>query len=260
MRRYAALGLLAIAGCNEIWGLNRDVDLRDSGFDPAFPRVRITAQITRTKPDGYMDPVLAYGPLDPAPEVHIGPLDGPLEPAMYEPDGAVRYPVVLTGTTWRLVYTLADGIPREVQWSPQGDLVGHLVEPLLGRTDRNPVPAGGGYSITPVGSPPQHTSPRVFTTGIWTEASFPGMFSGATFNYDFSLKAVSLSGPLGAPEKVRADHAVLVDFQNAGGCSYASGAAAFLVPDSTRSLGLAPWIPWVAATEARTSAVLMMPI
>jgi hypothetical protein len=237
MRRYAALGLLAIAGCNEIWGLSRDVDLRDSGVDPAFPRVRLTAQITQTEPDGKANPLLAYGPLDPAPEVQIGPLDGALEPAVYEPDGAVRYPVRFTGTTWRLVYTLADGIPREVQWSPPpGDQVGHLVEPLFGRRDRKPVPAGGGYAITPKDSPPQHTSSRVFTTGIWTEGAFGGTSSGATFNYDFDMKAVSLSGPRGAPEKDRADHGVLVDFQTASGCRYATGAAAFVVPDMTENV------------------------
>jgi hypothetical protein len=234
MRRYAALGLLAIAGCNEIWGLSRDVDLRDSGVDPAFPRVKLTAQIALTKPDGYADPEPADGPLDPAPEVKIGPLDGDLETAVYEPDGAVRYPVAFTGATWRLVYTLADRIPREVQWSPpEGDRVGHLVEPLLGRLDRKPVPAGGGYSITPIGSPAQHTSTRVFTTGIWTEGAVALPPAGAKFDYDFDMKAVSLSGPRGAPEKDRADHAVLVDFQNAGGCRYATGAAAFVVPDMT---------------------------
>ena len=234
MRWYAALGLLAIAGCNEIWGLSRDVDLRDSGFDPAFPRVRLNAQITLTKPGGYADPVLAYGPLDPAPEVKIGPLDGPLEPAVYETEGTVRYPVAFTGTTWRLVYTLADGIPREVQWSPpEGDLVGHLVEPLFGRVDRKPVPAGGGYTITAIDSPAQHTSSRVFTTGIWTEGAVALPPAGATFDYDFSQKAVSLSGPIGAPEKDRGDHAVLVDFQNASGCRHATGVAAFVVPDMT---------------------------
>jgi hypothetical protein len=225
----AAAGLILVTGCR--------FDLPSAeGFEPAIPRVRLTAQIAQTKPDGYVDPWLDYGPLDPAPEVKIGPLDGPLEPALYEKDGTVRYPISFTGATWRFVYTLADGIPREVQWSPpEGDRVGHLVEPLFGRLDRKPVPAGGGYSITPVSSPAQHTSSRVFTTGIWTEGSFTGTSAGATFSYDFGAKAVSLSGPIGAPEKARGDHAVLVDFQNASGCRYASGAAAFAVPDMTAS-------------------------
>ncbi len=242
MRRYAALGLLAIAGCNEIWGLNRGVDLRDSGFDPAFPRVRLTAQITNTNNEGYMDPELIYGPLDPPPEVQIGTLDGPLEPTTYDPDGTVRYPATLTGTTWRLVYTLADDrIPRELQWSPpEGDRVAHLVEPLLGRVDRLPVPPDSGYTITPMGSPPQHSLSRVFTTGIWTEGVFTGMSSGATFSYDFPMKATSLSGRLGAPERAKGDHGVLVDFQNQDGCRYAVGAAAFVVPDLVADSFTAP--------------------
>ncbi len=185
--------------------------------------------------------MLEYAPLDPPPAVQLGPTDGPLQAAEYEADGTVAYPVELTGSTWRLVYTLPDGVPREVHWSPPaGDLVAHIVEPLLGRPQRLPVPPGGGYTITPVGSPAQHTMSRVFTTGIWTEGETPMPLPGATFNYDFGAKALSLSGPFGAPERAAFDHAVLADFQNVNGCRVATGVATFVVPDLVAGMLSAP--------------------
>lgn len=241
--RPAALGLLALAGCNELWGLG-DVSLRDGGFadaDPANPRIRLTSQITRTRDQGFADPTLAYGPLDPPPAVQLGRIGEPLQAAAYGPDGTVKYPVALAGSTWRLVYTLADGVPREIHWSPPaGDLVAHIVEPLLGRAERLPVPAGSGYTIAPAGSPTQHTLSRVFTTGIWTEGETPMPPPGATFDYDFGAKAQPLSGRLGAPEQAAFDHAVLADFQNMGGCRVATGVATFVVPDLAPGMRSAP--------------------
>ncbi len=233
--RLTALGLLALAGCNEFWGLG-DVRLKDGGGfvdgDPDNPRIRLTSQITRTRDQGFADPMLDYAPLDPPPSVQLGRIGEALEAADYGPDGTVKYPVALAGSTWRLVYTLADGIPREVHWSPPaGDLVAHIVEPLLGRPQRLPVPPGSGYRITPTGSPGQHTLSRVFTTGIWTEGETPMPLPGATFDYDFGAKAQSLSGPRGAPESAAFDHAVLADFQNLNGCRVATGVATFVVPD-----------------------------
>jgi hypothetical protein len=233
--RYVALGLLAAAGCNQIWGL-QPVDLdRPAGDGPDAPaglRFRLTAQITKTTDTGYVDSSLDYGPIVPPPAVKIGLLEAPLQAAVYGADGSVEYLADYVGKTWRVVYTLEDGLPREVHWSPPGgDLLGHIVEPLFGRAERLPVPAGGGYTITPIGSPTQHTLTRVFTTGIWTEGVFTSTITTAKVDYDFGAKAVSLSGPLGAPEKARSDHAVLADFKLLNGCRVSSGTAAFPVPD-----------------------------
>src|SRR6185436_17541141 len=235
--RRVALGLLAAAGCNQIWGLG-PVDLAPPGDGPGdganVRRIRLTAQITKTTRMGYVDPSLDEGPITPAPLVQLGPIDGPLMSAAYGTDGTVAYPAGFLGKPWGLVYTLADGIPREVHWSPpDGDLVGHIVEPLFGRVPRQPVPFDGGYSITPMGSPAQHVQTRVFTTGVWTLGELPLPPAGAKLDYNFGMKARSLSGPLGAPESAWTDYAVLADFQSKNGCRVTTGAASFPVPDMT---------------------------
>lgn len=255
------LALLALAGCNEIWGLDRDVTLAPGGDGPDGgpdqPRIRFTAQITKTTATGYVDAMLDYAPIDPAPAVQLGLVGGPLEPATYAPDGTVEYPARFVGQLWRLIYTLEDGIPREVHWSPPaGDLVAHLVEPVFGRLERAPVPPGSGYLITPNGSPPQHTLTRVFTTGVWTEGVSTGTSTGVTFVYDFATKAVPMSGPLGAPERAKSDFAALADFRILNGCRVASGAAAFPVPDLVAGMHTAP--PLQPSYESANKQVRLM--
>jgi hypothetical protein len=245
--RHVVVGLLAAAGCNQIWGLG-PVDLDQgsgSGSDPQ--RFRITAQIAQTTDQGAADPMLVYVPITPPPMVQIGPLGGPLEARPYADDGSVVYCdksacVAPARTPWRLVYTLADGLPREVQWAPEADLAGHLTEPQIGRLERPVVPAGGGYTITPMSSPRAHSLTRVFTTGLWTEGGFTATIGTAKVDYDFSMKAKSLSGPLGAPQRARSDYGILADFKTntPAGCRLTSGVAAFLVPDLVDGMLSAP--------------------
>jgi hypothetical protein len=225
------LGLLAAAGCNQIWGLDQ-VDLAD--MPASKTRIRLQLQIARTTAEGYADPTLELQKITPAPAIQLGLVGEPLEAAAYnESDGGtIEYSTDFVGERWRLVYTLSGGVPREVQWSPPaGDQLPLLVEPLFGRIERLPVPAGSGYAITPIGSPASHTQTRMFTTGIWTEAVFSGTSTGATFNYDFSTKAIPQSGVLGAPEQAKGDHGVLADFKIQSGCRVTTGVAAFGVPD-----------------------------
>jgi hypothetical protein len=242
MRHTAVLGLLAAAGCNQIWGLGRvDLEPPNDGLPGGTPRIRLTTQIAKTNASGMVDMELDYGPIAPAPEVLLGLLGETLESAEYGPDGIVPYPTDLVGKPWRLVYKLADGIPHEVRWSPPAGTVGHIVDPRFGRLERLPVPPGSGYKIAPVGSPAQHALTRVFTTGLWTEGVVTGAIpAGAALDYDFSTKAVSLGGPLGAPEKARADHGVLVDFKNQNSCRVATGTATFAVPDLVAGTMTAP--------------------
>ncbi|HWO17699.1 MAG TPA: hypothetical protein VNO30_02950 [Kofleriaceae bacterium] len=229
--RHVALGLVAAAGCNQIWGLDQ-VDLADQPDKKT--RIRLQLQIARTTDEGYADPTLEYRVLQPPPVIQLGLVGEPLAEDVYRPDdgGTISYSTTFVGQRWRLAYTLAGGVPREVQWSPPAeDQLPLLVEPLVGRAERLPVPAGSGYAITPLGSPLSHTQPRVFTTGLWTESAFSGTSPGATFNYDFGANAVSQSGLLGAPEPARGDHGVLADYKNLNGCRVTSGVAVFGVPD-----------------------------
>lgn len=231
------LGLLAATGCNQIWGLGQ-VDLAPP--DDPDPRVQLRLQIANTTPDtGALDRTLEYRPLTPMPAIALGLVGEPLDPelAIYdEADGTVQYPLRFVGQRWRLAYTLAGGVPREVQWSPPdgGEQPPQLVEPLFGRFERRAVPANSGYAITPTSAPLSHTQTRVYTTGIWTE-SVSGPFAGGTFNYDFA-NAIPLSGPRGAPEKDKLDHAVLAHFvpsmpMTSVNCLSASRVATFEVPD-----------------------------
>ena len=266
--RRAALGLLAAAGCNQIWGLDRAVrDNPDApDVDPNWPRIRLTTQIAQTNPvNGYADQILVYGAISPRPVVQIGKLGEPLMDAVYEDGGMdpgrVGFPPEYLGTTWRLVYILEDGLPREVHWAPTANLAGHIVEPLLGRADRKPVPVGSGYSITPPNLPGnfQHTATRVFTTGIWTEGRFGIPPAGPTLDYAFDQMAESLSGPLGAPEQAKLDHAVLADFTNLNGCRIASGTASFPVPDLVAGSRSSP-DPQPTYTAANKQVGLSIPL
>jgi hypothetical protein len=234
------LGLFAAAGCNQIWGLSQ-VDLAPDDGPPAEPRVRLTLQLAQTTAEGFGDPTLAYPPLTPAPAVQLGLVGDALVDAPYKADGSVDYPLEFAGQRWRLVYTFDGAVPREVQWTlPASDASAHVVEPLVGRLEREDVPVNAGYSITPANAPMQYLQPRVFTTGLWTEGALPGTVSGGTLNYDFSTKAVSLSGRLGAPEKAKADRGVLASYQTLDTCRYASNVATFIVPDLVANMRTSP--------------------
>lgn len=233
------LGLLAAAGCNQIWGLSQ-VDLAPEE-PPPQPQVRLTLQIAQTNAEGSEDPTLVYAPLTPAPAVQLGLIGEALVDAPYNADGSVDYPLEFADQRWRLVYTLDGGVPREVQWAlPASNPAPHLVEPLVGRLERKDVPVNAGYAITPTGASLQYNQPRVFTTGLWTEGVVPGTFSGTTFNYDFSTKAVPLSGRLGAPEKARVDRGVLASYQTTGTCRHASSVTTFIVPDLVANTRTSP--------------------
>ncbi len=244
---------MAAAGCGD----SPEPD-PDPPPDPA-PRIRLTAQIAKTTAEGFVDPNLEYRPITPAPKVELGLVGEALQTATYdETDGTVEYPADFVGQRWRLVYTLDGGVPREVQWSPPVGAAQppHLVEPLLGRLERKPVPVNSGYSITPTGTRLPHTQTRVLTTGIWTEG-VSGAFAGGTFTYDFNAKAVSLSGPFGAPEMAKLDHAVLAHFQTAGGCRSAVSVATFVVPDLVENSLTAPAVQPMYVAADRNVTVRM---
>jgi len=228
MRCVTGAGLLALVGCNQIFGITPTTE-----FDAAEPHVVLDWQIATLLASGpnagAPDPMIRFAPIDPAPKIRIAPIDGSFDQdqATYSPvDGSIAFPHAYLNTTWRLEYTLADGVPHEVQWAPE-DPQGHLTVPVFGRIQRDPVPPGGGYQITPSNPPASFMSPRVFTTGLWTEGT--ASHNGTTVDYDFS-SATSLSGAKGRPDPTLGDRALLVDYLdspiNAAGCRVAVGSAA----------------------------------
>jgi hypothetical protein len=178
-----------------------------------------------------------FMPISPAPTVRIAELPGDPTaalPALAAPDGGygaegtIALPADYAMHAWRLEYTLADGVPHELQWQPDAGTMGHLTVPLFGRPDRSPPPAGSGYTITETGAAPTVQTARVFTTGLWTEGLVPSAdFSGFSMNYDFS-NSQSMSGSLGSPIPGEGDHAIAISYATDGnGCLASNGAIQF---------------------------------
>jgi hypothetical protein len=219
-RRALAVGALALAGCNQVLGLaaTREID----AALPDLPHVVLDYQL----------PGPAYQPISPAPRVQIAPLDGAfgVDPAAYGSDGAIVIPTRYAGTTWRLEYTIAGGVPHEVQWAP-ADKQGHVTVPAINGLDRAPLPPGAGYAIAPTGTAGPFTEPRVFTTGMWSEGAVPGFVAGSAAQVDYGL--ASAVGLAGAPAQLRAgDGALLLDFRRDAttGCRVAVGGAVLADP------------------------------
>jgi hypothetical protein len=245
MRCVAGAGLLALVGCNQIFGI-ASTRPYDAAIDvpPDMPHVLLDWQIATvfalgTAHPGAPDPTPVFAPIDPAPRIRIALLKDPaampddpraalpaLAAAAYSSsDGSVSIPRDYLAQPWRLEYTLADNLPHEVQWFPD-DKQGHLTVPVFGRLQRDPPPAGGGYTITPSNPPGSYTFPRVFTTGLWTEGIVSPPPTGATIDYDF-VNASSLSGATARPVPALGDQALVVDYViDAGtGCRIAVGSA-----------------------------------
>jgi hypothetical protein len=231
MRCVAGVGLLALVGCNQILGIT-PTTAYDAPADvvPDRPHVVLDWQIATVLPSGAPDPAITYTPITPAPRVRIATFDGPFDQvaATYTAgDGSIEIPREYLNTTWRLEYTLAGDVPHEVQWAPE-DQQGHLTVPVFGRLQREPVPVGSGYTITPPNLPGGYTFPRVFTTGLWTEGIVSPRPSTATVDYDFSSSAIQMSGTNGRPYQMLGDRAFLVDYVTNPGtsCRVAVGSAA----------------------------------
>jgi hypothetical protein len=237
MRCVAGAGLLALVGCNQIFGIT-PTRVYDASIDvvPDQPHVVLDWQVAQVLPSGAPDPMIRFAPLDPAPRIRITPLDVPfpadpkddVDKPIYSAggDGWIQIPRDYLSIPWRLEYTLADNVPHEVQWAPE-DKQGHLSVPIFGRLLRDTVPNGSGYTITPPGVA-SYTSPRVSTTGLWTEGVVNNYSpsDGAKIDFDF-FNAVSLSGAKGRPDPALGDRALLVDYITDPGsrCRIAVGSA-----------------------------------
>lgn len=228
MRWLAGAGLFALVGCNQIFGLSA-TQAFDGGPGGVLdrPHVALDWQIGTIGAGSAASPAPAplpatTAPISPAPKVRLATMTGAFTDATYAADGTIEIPRDYITQPWRLEYTLADGVVHEVQWKPD-DKAGHIVVPIFGRPTRDPVPAGAGYTITPTNPPASYNFPRVFTIGLWTAG-----IATATLDYDFS-NAVSLSGPLGAPDPAKGDQGLVIDYKTDGttGCRQGDGYAAF---------------------------------
>lgn len=230
--RSAALCLLAIAApaCNWVFGIDTTllVDAAPPG-ESVLPPARLSWLVAVTDPQGIPAAAHQYRGITPAPSVKIGRIGQPLIDVGIDDTGTFHIPEDYETSTWRLVYELADGIPREIHWSTVADRIPHAILPLFGRLERDPIPGPNTtMTMTPSnGMPTTHVGPIVFTTGVWTQSlptfSFP---AGPTFNQDLN-QSVPLSGELGAPDQAKGDLVVLADHVTAGSCRVSSGSAAF---------------------------------
>jgi hypothetical protein len=233
MRNGAAFGLVAVlAGCNQIWG-NDPVERWDAQTiidvepDAPLPTARLELLVAMTDANGAATNVATVRPLDPAPTVQVGRVDGALTQATYN-EGAIEIPADYPGTPWRLVYTPAGDVPHELHWAPAAGVEGRAVMSQFGGVDRGPVPANASYRLTP-NNPGAYNDLHVYTTGVWATGVPSVNGTVATMPVtptDFKI----VSGPFLAPDSTLGDHVVLVDYQGTFPCQYAQGAAVFKVP------------------------------
>ncbi|HET7501342.1 MAG TPA: hypothetical protein VFK02_10080 [Kofleriaceae bacterium] len=237
----AGVGLFALVGCNQIFGIN-PTRAYDAAIDvpPDQPHVLLNGQIATVLPPGPSgggpDPTLAFVAIDPAPKLRISLLDPPtdspelgeLQPVDYQTSleqeaGAILIPRGYRTQPWRLEYTLTDNVPHEVQWLP-ADKQGHLTVPVFGRLMRSQPPSGSGYTITPGNPPASYSGPRVFTTGQWTEGAVIPVPAPPTIVYSFD-NALALAGANGRPEPAMGDLALVADYASESACRVAVGSA-----------------------------------
>ncbi|HEY4180046.1 MAG TPA: hypothetical protein VGM90_24555 [Kofleriaceae bacterium] len=263
-------GLLGLAGCNQIFGLDA-VILVDAGpdslpIDAAPPTVSLTTITPTLGVSGQPTHAVEYHSLSPAPRIEYGEIGGPLSEHPYE-DGVIHIPYEYPGRAddWRLVYTPDGGVPHEVQWHP-ADGKGFFTE-VVG-ADRGAVPAGAMLGLTPnnpmgtgVFAGP-FTKPRVYMTNAWAETRQPTV-AGTTVTVDYNAAGtVSQLGPRRAVGPT--DDVMLVDFvvsqDTNNGCQASQGAVPFqfTVAASTTAIDASPppWSSSVLNSYALTSASL----
>jgi hypothetical protein len=275
MRCVAGVGLLLLVGCNQIFGISQTQPW-DAGADVIedMPHVVLSWQLATTGSSG-LPQAVSYPPLtgDYAPRIRIAPLDGEFQTVDYQTapgkEGWILIPRSYFGKTWRLEYTLprdagytlAAGVPHEVQWAPD-EKAGHLVVPMIGRADRVMPPSGSGYNITVNSAPASYSGPHVLTTGLWTDGLIPQLANGTTVDYDF-VNARPLSGVPGALDPTLGDRAYLVDFVTQNGCMIASGAGQLDSSALTANVHTAvttTWNPTTVAVAIPPPASDMVPV
>ena len=211
------LALLALAACNQIFGLQQ-TGVVDAPPDAVAIRSNLVWGAVATDGMGAIDPVLEYAGIGSeterpgVPKVFVGDDRGVMEATYVAADGSFEIPYRLRDAPHRIVYTLpGESVPHEVQWSVVG---AYLVVPRTTRLGAPPVPPGSGYNVHPQGFAGSPTVPSLATSGAVTftiETSEFDLASGP-FVYPFAAKAKALTGPLGAPQTSHGDWELFTDW------------------------------------------------
>jgi hypothetical protein len=269
MRRLALAPLLAVTGCNWVFGLEPTVAIDAAPVSelPPGPRTRLVWGVATTDgmPSPGIDPVVEYRPIGSEalypelPTVLVGD-DTNVTPATYDVgDGSFEIPYPLRESPHRIVYTLpGESVPHEVQWALTGAV---LVVPRTTRADAPKPPSNSGYTITPIGlgnSGP--TSPAAFTSGVFTATDDAQAFvlDGANITFHYAAGAKPLAGPLGAPQTAKGDWLLVTSWATSGARRYVDGwalAQLDLVANTMSTPATQP--QWKATT--RTLSTVMCP-
>lgn len=218
--RLTACSLLALAGCNAIFGLNDNAKLGDPDGPPLpdgpLETFKLRFLVADTEPlvsGGLGEPKALFtaGMADVS-GVQVGPIDGELRDAPYDQaTGEVGIPFAdLTSARWRARYTF-DGVLHEVQWQPALQDA-KLVEARLGHLEVVAPPADSGYNIQPTGAgtPPigGYIGSRVYTTGAFLDIR-TGTSPSSTRVDD---PANIVVGAIGSPDMALGDNVTLVNY------------------------------------------------
>ncbi len=246
--------MLALCGCNQFYGLDA-TKARDAAPDAHDRQVRLS-MLVGPATDAASEGTPVLRPVSPDPQPRIALLENKLGPARYledDPSGIVPYPIEYVGKQWRLEYTPPDSVAHEVQWSP-ADTAGHLIVPVIGRTERTTVPANTGYilSMKLLSGTLYSFTPKtvIYTTGYWSSAA--STVSTLTPKVDFST-APSMSGPAGSPSATHKDVVVAVDYTPEGNCLVASRAG------GAQATALEPGVMTSLALEVETGTEQLTP-
>ena len=262
MKSFVVLGMFAAAGCNQILGLEPTVPV-DAGqpIDAPLPIARLTWLVADTDTTGVPLPAPLLTPMDPAPTVQVGRIDGPLTATPYLPDGSFTIPAEFPGTPWRVVYQVPGAAtPVEVQWTTSPDRVPHLTEPFIGHLPRVPMPGpASAMTVTPTGTGVSFSSARVAFTGVWGESPTTSAV-GTTLTFNLN-NVTPFTGAKGAPEPARGDRAVVLNYTSIvepnvnAPCQRASGGTLFELTPTSGTVAVTPsWFD--RSTSAEPSAMV----
>jgi hypothetical protein len=223
--RCAALGLLVVCGCNQIFGIQTTtIDALGQGIDAppdapflgSFLTWGIGTTTTTGQPAAIEFPPIGSEALHTErPTIQAGPplSLGQLADENYNPDGSFTVPVFV-GHPSRIVYRLpGDPVPHEIQW----DIIeAHLVIPRTTRANAPLPPTGSGYDISPTGVPGAgFLAPTVWTSGVFTNTTLlNGERVGKRVTFGYAAHAQPLAGPPGSPEVSKGDWVMLLDWAN----------------------------------------------
>jgi hypothetical protein len=211
--RTSAGALVALAGCNQVFGLGDtrawDAAPDVAGFDGPLARLTIGQRVLIKQGTSAMLADGAIAGLD----LRVGPPGGDLVPVAVDAMGGFGLPLALTAQPYRLVYTLpGDPVPHEVQW--QGGDSARIVVPQWGRVPHVAPPANMDF-VFHVTNPPSSfhvgNGAIVLTIGQWSRGTVAA--ASDTVIYPYWNNARSLAGTLGTPDSAHAEQEVLVELE-----------------------------------------------